>query len=396
MPLNLVLYLAMQIVVPLAGFGGTVALSKRKNRKMTLPKAFVSLMFPVIGIAWSLAERKHPPQGRTPEEQEVFNARFSVDDKKQKLEKLQSRQDKLSEFKSRSLFYRVRHPLQWFSGSQMKLNERFIKRTKGDLVAEYEMLGRAERKANMSGRDRFVAVRKEQGPQGLRFGIPYDASMDVVNEIKFLIAQQFGVDINNPDTFFQSEHRAADMGGYRPGRSVLAFDTKEHRLSPLGAEMPDEQFKRVKRIMTQQCKRLVKSGLMESNGARETRDLLTIEPIGKESVALNYNGVCLAYAVAGPDGVIRTMGHDVKADDKRGLKMASTLNERFRGVNTIEGWIDKAEKMVMSDSNFESARLGQAANRTHKQRIKEKAALRRQVLYAPRSSRKAVSKGIKK
>ncbi len=395
MPLNIALYLAAQIVFPLAGFGGTWALSKRKNRKMSLPKILVSLMFPVIGIAWALVERKRPPQGRTPEEQEVFNARFSVDDKKQKLEKLQSRQDKLSEFKSRSLLYRAGHPLQWFSGSQMKLNERFINRTKGDLVAEYEMLGRAERKASMSGRDRFVAVRKEQGPQGPRFGIPYDASKEVANEIKFLIAQQFGVDINNPDTFFQSEHRAADMGGYRPGRSVLAFDTKEHRLTPLGAEMPEEQLKRVKWIMSKQCSRLVKSGLMDPNGARETRDLLTIEPIGKEAVALNYNGVCLAYAVAGPDGVIRTMGHDVKVDDKKGLKMASSLNERFRGVNTIEGWIDKAEKMVMSDSNFESVRLGQEAKRTHKQRIQEKMALRRQMLYAPRASRKSVSKGIK-
>lgn len=395
MTLSLILYGVYQVVRALVGVVGTSVISKRKNRKNGWLKIVVSALLPPVGILWSLVQKKHPPQGHTPEEQELFNSRFSIEQKKSELERVQKRQDKLGVFHERSLVYKATHPLQWFPGMQMRINDRFIARKQGDIRAEYEMLGRYERKAQMSGRDRFVAVRMDRTRSGVRFGIPYDVSKDVANEMKFLLSQRFGVDINDPRVFYQSEHRSADMSGYRPGRTVVVFDTKEHVISPLGAELPPEQLERVKKLNTDQRFRLVQDGLMERNGKYIQDNLLTISPIGNEAVALSFNGVCLAYAVADADGKIRMVGHNVKTDDKKGTQMASSLYERFRGIDTIAGWIDVAEKLVMSDSNIESCRQGQQAKVSARRKLKEHRALRREMLHGPKLSLNTISKGIK-
>lgn len=393
--------LAVQGISSLLGVAGSRAIKRRKNVKQNLIGVIFSfvfnLLFPIAGLAINLARPKRPPQGRSPEETEVFKKRFDISEKKRELEKKNARVDKLLLFKERSFGYKMSHPGQWFPEVRIRNNDMDIADLKSDIRSEYELLGRAQRRAEMSGSDRFVAIRMDLSMVDgkPRFGIPYDIAEDQKNEIKYLISQKYGISPNDDFRFYQSDHRSADMGGYGVLQSVLVFDSMAKIVNPLGKDMSSELSEKISKVMSNQEDTLQRLGLVDRDGFTIHDNLITLDPIGKDAVALNMNGVTLAYAVAGEDGKVRSMGHSVTPGDTGGLKLASALNEQLKQWGMMEQWIEAASKIVMSGDNFESVRLGINEKRTVKRKLDEKRAVRLKILNAPAKSFSKIMGGIK-
>lgn len=404
MPLGTTILAIIQyIVAPVAASLGVRAIKKYKNIPVSLRSMLLTLFFPPLGIAVNLLRKARPPQGQTPEEQELFNRRFNIDEKKKTLDRLEGRKERLEVYREKDLGYQLTHPFvmyrdprrefpvarmsfMWFPALQARMNVRDVDNLKGDIRTEYEMLGRAQRRLEMSGQERFVSVRMQRGADGtLRFGIPYDASKEVANEIRMLIGAQFGVNPNDVRFLYQSDHRSADMGGIKPGQSLLVFDAKEHRITPFGKELPKDVRKYLNTVIHEQYSALRQAGLKEDGVVR--RDAcIRIDPVGKDSVALSYNGVAIAYAVAGEDGKVRAMGHSVSVGDTKGMRLASMANERLKGCLTMNDWVERAAGIVLSPTNINTAREAVGRKETLSRRLKEKRAVRLNILNAPKQA----------
>lgn len=405
MPLGTTILAILQtVVVPLAATGGVAAIKRHKNIPFSLKSLLMTLLFPPLGIVYNLARKARPPKGRTPEEQELFDRRFSVDEKKKTLDRLEGRKERLEVYREKGVGYQLAHPFvmyrdprrdfplprmsfMWFPVLRARLNDRAVENLKGDIRNEYEMLGKAQRRLEMSGLERFVSVRMQRGPDGsLRFGIPYDASREVASEIRMLIGAQFGINPNDVRTLYQSEHRSADMGGIKPGQSLLVFDAKEHRVTPFGKELPKDVRKSLNKAIHDQYVALRNAGLADGDGVVRRDACIRIDPIGKDSVALSYNGVAIAYAVAGEDGKVRAMGNSVGVGDTRGMRLASMANERLAGALTMGDWVERASRIVLSPTNIGIAREAVGRKETFSRRLKEKRAVRLNILNAPKQA----------
>lgn len=416
----------MTLLVPLVSVLANRALKKRKNYKPSVRGGLLSILVPPVALVLNLLRPSRPAIGRTPEEQEVFNRCFSIDGKKKELDRKLDRRDKLEMFQERSFAYRATHPDQWFSQFRLKNLDKDIRNRKADLRSDYEMLGMMTRKAELSGKERFLSVYMDHnGPGGKsQFVLPYDITREQTEEIKSLLARQYGVNPNDSERFVVGEHRAADRNGYKPGQTVLEFDAVEHVISAFGAELSDSALKKINetngRLMEVLEDRLGdrklkdrKSGTPEEDESVEERQgigigskigkgsrmmadgMLMMEPLGKEAVALSMNGVVLAYAVAGADGKVRAMGNHVSPGDRDGIRFANKLNETLKGCTSIDAWIDKASKIVLSENNVDMAVKSLERRVTARQELRAKKAMRNSILYAPKLDTWKRGRGLK-
>lgn len=388
-----ILSLLAMWAVPLAGAFGSGYLLNRKNYRgrALAARVLVSVAFPLLGVGLAALAPKRPEIGTTREQQDAFDKEFEIGKMKDALEKRQARQDRLEMFRERSTAFRLVHPGLWFPETRMRNNARLIEDGKHDIRLEYEMLGRLQRRAEMSGDDRFVSIRMETGPDGtpVRFGLPYDMRKDQQNEVRMLIARQYGVDPADPTVFYQSPHRGAAMDGVDMCHTLLVYDSREGSVSAFGKELSEAAVKRVAGIAEDLRKKLEKEGL------GEVRNCLTVDTAGRDSVTLNMNGVTLAYVVAGEDGKIRSMGNGIAPGDRQGLKLASALHESLKGCMTVDDWIGKASRICLSPGNIAAAREGEVREKSARKRLDQKKKTRLGIMDAPKKSVRSMHDGVK-
>lgn len=392
----LIVMLAMRV----AAIAGNRALKARKHRKATLKGGLLAWTFPGLSVLLNLLRPAKADPNLTEEQQAVVDRRFTIDGKKEELEALLSRRDRLELFAGRSFAYRATHPGEWFSEYRMRNLDRMIEGRRADIRSDFEMLGLLQRKAELSGKERFVSVYMDRScPEALssslkpRLVLPYDITREMAEEIKGVLARQYGLNPNDPESFIQGEHRAADRNGYRNGRTVLEFDAREHVLTPFGAELPDGASAGLARTLGLLDGLAREAGFDRAPG--RIPGLMTLDPLGTEGVAINMNGVTLAYAVAGPDGKVRAMGSGVQPGDRDATRLASRLNEMLKGCPDIGSWIEKASHVVLSDANVASAVQSRERKMTAGRDLERRKALRQSILDAPRRSVRTQLGGLK-
>lgn len=392
------------IVTRVAAIAGSNVLKARKHRKPSLRGGLLAVLFPAASVLLNLVRPSLSDKRKTPEEQKLERSRFSIESKQESLEKRLSRQDKLEKFKERSVAYRVLRPDQWFPETRMRNNAEAIRRIRGDIREEYGIYGLALRRAELSGDERFLSVRMLAGADtydGMKldgrpvFRLPFDISRQQEQEIRSLLAQQFGIDPNDDRIFERGTHRAADRGGYGLGWTVLEFDAKEKRITPFGADLPEDIMKKVEKGKE------VENSIMEKYGLGRNEHgivdgLITLTAVGREAVALEMGGVVLAYAVAGSDGKVRAMGTGVDQSDRGSLRVASALNERLKGCMDLSSWVDRALEVVNSSANVRSAVAEGKRKETVGRQLEKRKAMRRSILNAPGRELRKLSGGLKK
>lgn len=389
--LTLAIYLAMQA----ASVAGVRAIKKKKNRKPTLRGGLLTVIIPPLSILFNLMRRAKPAEGVTPEEKTAFQQRFAIDTKKGELESMLSRRDRLELFRERSFGYRAVHPGLWFSSTRMENLDRAIGAKREDIKADYTMLGILQKKEEKAGKENYAFVRVEHGRDGaLRFGLPYDLSPDLAEELRFMLAKRFGLDPDDKEAFFQSEHRCVEKGGLRPDMSLMVFDVKEHAVVPFGTDMSDELMAKVGKVREDSEKMRKDEGYVNAEGEALSGNYITLDPVGRDTVALNMNGVCLAYAVAGEDGKIRTMSHGALPGDRSATRLASRINERLKGAADMGEWIDRAADIVLSYDNLDFALDRRKEKESVRKQLKERKALRQGILNAPKRAVKGLAKSL--
>ena len=397
-------YLYFLLATRLASMAGSAFIKNRKNRSLSLRGAMLSLLFPGVAILLNLARPKLPPAGTTPEEQEALNAKFSIDGKQELLERKLSRQDRLEKFRERSFAYKATHPGEWFPEVRIRNNGSDIRNLRNDIREEYAVYGMALRRAEMSGDERFLSVRMLSGADTFEgvalegrpvFRLPFDISRQQEQEIRSLLAKQYGLDPGDDRFFIRGEHRAADRGGYGRGWSVLEFDAREKTVSAFGADFGDEVAAKVEKGYD------LVGGMMQENGLLLNCDgivegLVTMTAVGREAVALEMDGVVLAYAVAGQDGRVRATGSGVGGADRGTLRVASALNERLKGCTDMNAWVDRALEIVGSDANLRSALERKKGGDSVRRQLEVRKAMRNSILNASKRELRKLAGGLKR
>ena len=407
--------LIFSLALPITSVIGGSVIENRKNanrgnRFIRLIRRVTTFVFPPFGILWSLAMKKRPVQGNTPEEQAVFNGRFNVERKKEALERMESRRDRLELFKKRSLIGKVIRPGLWLPDVQSRwIADRIsIKRT--DIRSEYEMLGRSELKAGMTQKARFAFVRMEEVPLSerevaellksgktqeevnamskFRFGIPYDLPDDKKDELKALICEKYGVDIFDKEAFYISGHRAGELSGYKAGVANVCFDTKEHNVSLLGVPLDEEVSKKISKLESD-----VKEICYGETPARDS-GMLVVERCGVDSVCIGMNGIPIAYAVAGENGSIRTSAISDAGLNRLGGKFANRIYDSLSTAGNMSEWIDRASDLVLSSANIRLVREGLEKDRSLRQELKHRKAVRNNILRAPKQTLRTLKNSI--
>lgn len=200
----------------------------------------------------------------------------------------------------------------------------------------------------------------------LTFELPYDAGAEVLNEMRLVLARDWGIELGDYFRARVTEHpsndfRCVGLGDVRPGMlrdtadfSVFIYDRGKGTIGPAGDQLSPEISKKVSKAMD--LFRSVSKGIAGQENAlfdREAlRSCLTMHVIGLDTVALAFNGVAVAYATAGRDGGIHLKGDGVPAGDRKALKMASALNEQLKGCSSFGEWVDRAAAILLSPDNI--------------------------------------------
>lgn len=401
-------------VTGIAGVMANRTVKKSKNLPVSLTGGVLSFFFPLVTLGVNALRKARPPRGRDEREQALFDRRFSVDEHKKRIERTLSRSERLGVMRDRALERRermedgrnrgvVRAGMAVTGAAAGVLGflrnrvDRRVDRQQDDLRVQYEMLARTQRIAEESKGERFAGIiMRHDSPDGRpRFIFPYDMSREQRFEATVLLANMFGIGPEDKGRFSVGTHRGMETTLYRKDQSMMIFDSKERRVTPLGAEMPEDVMDSVLKVQ-KRLKGWSDAVILKDHPAYGAPEgLLTMTPVGKEAVALNMNGVTLAFAVAGPDGKVRTMGHAVSSEDRNGMRLASQLNERLKGCVNMSEWVDVAARIVLSDENLQNGIRQRDRRRSVKREVRQRMDMRESILNAPARSLKKLSGGIK-
>lgn len=369
----------MSFVVGLAFYLLARTIMKRKGfgARQRIFYGLLSAFLPYVGIPLALLRRSKVEKARQQKVRDMLKEQTS------EVSRLRRRVERLERLRDVALTLEEGKVLPTLSAA---IGERLGQRSESvrdDLRTEYELLGRIERERGLTGADRFVFIRLVYDrPDGVpRFGLPYDLDPVLKRDLMMMISMKYGVDMNDRERFFDSEHRQYDNKNLPKGVSLLVFDRKENELSRFGVELSGEQFERVVR-----CRKDFKEALANMYGISEAEyaeanDHLTLDIISKDKVGLVINGVTVAYAIAGEDGKVRSTGNGVNPTDRHGIHMASRFNEYFKGTVTMDEWIGKAVDLCMSGENLWAVRKSLDREQGLMETARRKENIRRNILH---------------
>lgn len=340
-------------------------------------------------------EREEALRRMTPEERGMYLRREGMKEMKADLERSEARLD-AARMRALARKERLLGRPGWDESSlfQDRLYRHLVARegkAAGAFAEDRERLQQYMMTTSVRERDasqRIFSIRCNHLADGtLSFELPYDAGAEVLNEIRLVLARDWGVELGDYFRARVSEHPSNDfrcigLGKVRVGMihdtadySVFVYDRGKGTVGPAGERLSTEIEKKVWKTMDEF--KSVSKGLSGWEGILFDREALksclTLHTIGLDTVALAYNGVAVAFATAGRDGGIHLRGDGVPAGDRRTLKVASLLNEQLKGCSSFGEWVNRAAGLVLSADNIRrgAEALGRkAAREQSRERLK--------------------------
>ncbi len=323
----------------------------------------------------------------------------------------------------------------------------------------YLQFGSIEKQLNGGEKNmNYFAVSEVQLPDGrTRYEVGRDLTKDQVAEIKAVLRNKLEADVSDPELFGIANKTNNDLSrDFSSDRVPFFFTKKEGTLEYVGASLDSftigvktdsitiENNKSAESLQEVESQAEGQGDLVtldieakdntegesagESNdvvemsisdyirdtnktlsskinadekGVGEMEDMgypgcLHMEPLGTTAVALTMDGVVLAYAVPGEDGEIRMLGSDAMKGTRQQKHLASALNERLKGAETIQEWCETARDIVVSSSNISSANLAYSERERYKDSVRIRKNRRNRILSTDTKAVKALRNGIRR
>ena len=356
---------------------GNNGLSQVKSRHMkTTPRLILAALCavsPLIGLPVALIYNRRtakPPKGM---DYELWSA---TENSKYLKDSIAKQERKIEDLRSRGI-----------SGRRLD-NEIFkLEGFRQNLQDNYLAMGAAERRTEKKVQPNLSFIHVTMTPDGrMTFGLPYDMDRNRMNEVRMAISKEYGINANNIDVIRVSDKRQSDLDYFGNDKNILVYDSKNRSLSEYGTKLSDEYLEKINDV-----DKAFEKALGQDYGP--VSNVITIAPMGNTGVALNYNGMVLAYAVAGPDGSVRTTGQDIPTgtneqlrSNREAIQLSASMSTVLRNCTDINMWIDKASKYVLSNSNVETARKNISEFHKVDERKQEKEELKESILNAETKS----------
>lgn len=352
--------------------------NKRIGGRGRVARVLFATLFPFPGLLWVLFS-KNRRKGLSSDGKAVVDSQYVIDNTKLKLERQERRVKRLRN--SRGLFAKQR----------LLRADRNLDRTKTELQELYLTYGAAKRRAVSAHVERFLAVRVDRLSDGtLRFNLPYDMTRQQLQDLKQLIAKQYGVDTGDIEKVMVTMNRGTDFAYFGTDKFTLVYDTQKNTLNRLGKDIDKTVIDSIKLVNDEFTRRVPKIDDIEL----ERQGCLRMAVLGPDSVALSMNGVVLAYAICGEDGVIRLRGTDVVPGDRNAMRIAGRLQESLKDCTSIQQWVERAGDICLSSLNVKNARLAVEDDKRRKFSKAERKKEEKGLLVAPGVNFAKVARGI--
>lgn len=331
---------------------------------------------------------------------------------------VRKKENRINREKGRAEFLETLQSRRFFSGAVLggvvsffldKTNQR-IKVNELTIQDLYLQQGAAELAAKniKSVADRYISFSEVILPDGRKcYEVGRDLKPVQIEELKTILANQLGVNVNDPELFIISRYTNSELGTkYGADRVAMFLDRKDGSLHNVGASLDDLTvvYKNGNRKSDLSVMEYIeKTNLaMHKKGLNDPKKVaemgypggLHMAPLGKSAVALIMDGVVLAHAVAGEDGKIRLLGDDGLHGTSEQKRLVSRLNETLKNAGTMQDWCDMAKNIILSPQNISAINKGVTIKNNLISSIIERRHLRYRIINVPKQSMKSIRKSL--